>query len=229
MAPTSRPLVAPPSGSSRASRSTGCARVYASLARPVDRWSGSDLLRSGAIGHAVHPLLTDLPLGFWTAATALDLRGRRQDRAASQWLVGAGLAAWPHRADRAGRAGPRDRAETQRVGALHGVAQRASRARCTSPRSWRARGATHTLGVVAALAGAAVTGASGYLGGHLTTARKVGSRDAASPTTRWARGPAISRYPDRPDRRPAHSRDRRRARRLRARRPRRGPPRRARR
>ena len=30
-----------------------------------------------------------------------------------------------------------------------------------------------------ALAGAALTGASGYLGGHLTTARKVGSRDAA--------------------------------------------------
>ena len=30
-----------------------------------------------------------------------------------------------------------------------------------------------------ALAGAALTGASGYLGGHLTTARKVGSRNPA--------------------------------------------------
>ena len=37
----------------------------------------------------------------------------------------------------------------------------------------------HALGVATALAGAAVTGASGYLGGHLTTARKVGSRDPA--------------------------------------------------
>ena len=35
------------------------------------------------------------------------------------------------------------------------------------------------LGVVTALAGAALTGASGYLGGHLTTARKVGSRNQA--------------------------------------------------
>jgi uncharacterized membrane protein len=37
----------------------------------------------------------------------------------------------------------------------------------------------HTVGVAAALAGAALTGASGYLGGHLTTARKVGSRNQA--------------------------------------------------
>ena len=66
---------------------------YGSLAGPLDRWSGSELLRSGLIGHALHPLLTDLPLGFWTAATALDLRGRPQDRDASRWLVGAGLAA----------------------------------------------------------------------------------------------------------------------------------------
>jgi hypothetical protein len=37
----------------------------------------------------------------------------------------------------------------------------------------------HGLGVATALAGAALTGASGYLGGHLSTARKVGSRNQA--------------------------------------------------
>ena len=41
------------------------------------------------------------------------------------------------------------------------------------------KGLRHGFGVATALAGAAVTGASGYLGGHLTMARKVGSRDAA--------------------------------------------------
>jgi len=151
---------------------------YGVLAAPLDRWSGSELLRSGMIGHALHPLLTDLPIGFWTAATALDLRGRPEDRAASRWLVGAGLVAAAPTA-LTGLAewapvGP----EAQRVGALHGVLNGAASTLYLTSFVARSR-RRHTLGVVTALAGAALTGASGYLGGHLTTARKVGSRNQA--------------------------------------------------
>jgi hypothetical protein len=28
------------------------------------------------LGHQLHPMLTDLPIGFWTSAFALDLTGR---------------------------------------------------------------------------------------------------------------------------------------------------------
>lgn len=151
---------------------------YGVLATPLDRWSGSELLRSGLIGHALHPLLTDLPLGLWTAATALDLRGRPEDRDASRWLVGAGLAA----AAPTALTGLAEWAPTgtaaQRVGALHGVLNGTASVLYLTSFVARSR-RRQTLGVVTALAGAALTGASGYLGGHLTTARKVGSRNQA--------------------------------------------------
>src|SRR5829696_8049348 len=92
---------------------------YGVLATPLDRWSGSELLRSGLVGHALHPLLTDLPLGFWTAATALDLRGRPEYRGASRWLVGAGLAAAAPTALTGLAEWARTGREAQRVGALH--------------------------------------------------------------------------------------------------------------
>jgi len=152
--------------------------IYAAAARPLDRWSGSELLRSGVIGHALHPLLTDVPIGCWTAASILDLRGRPEDQDASRRLIGVGLAAvgptaltglaeWSH----TGR-------EAQRIGALHGALNVVATALYIT--SWVARGRRrHGLGVAAALAGATVAGASGYLGGHLTAARKIGSRDPA--------------------------------------------------
>lgn len=153
-------------------------QVYTVLSGPVDRWSGSELLRSGLIGHALHPLLTDLPLGCWTAASALDLRGRSEDRGASRWLVGAGLAAVGPTALTGLAEWARTGREAQRVGALHGALNVVATTLYLTSYVARTR-RRHTLGVVTALAGAAVTGASGYLGGHLTTARKVGSRDPA--------------------------------------------------
>jgi uncharacterized membrane protein len=150
-------------------------RIYGVAAGPVDRTAGGDLLRAGLIGHALHPLLTDVPLGCWTAAAILDVRGRPEDRGASRWLVGAGLAAvaptvltglaeWA-------RADPR----AQRVGAVHGILNGLATSLYLG--SFVLRPRRHAAGVALALAGATVAGVSGYLGGHLTTARKVGSRD----------------------------------------------------
>ncbi len=157
----------------------GLRSVYTTLAAKVDRWPGSEVLRSGLIGHALHPLLTDLPLGFWTAATALDLRGRPTDRAAARWLVGAGLAASaPTALTGLAELARVDRPADQRVGALHGALNAVASTLYVTSFVARSR-RRHGLGVAAALAGAAVTGVSGYLGGHLTTARKVGSRDPA--------------------------------------------------
>lgn len=156
----------------------GLRRVYGTLAGPLDRWSGSELLRSGLIGHALHPLLTDVPIGCWTAASILDLGGRDADRAASRRLVGAGLLAVGPTAVTGLAEWARTGRETQRVGALHGVLNVVATTLYLTSYVAR-RGRRHGVGVTAALAGAAVTGVSGYLGGHMTTARKIGSRDPA--------------------------------------------------
>ena len=39
-----------------------------------------DALSGTWLGHAVHPMLTDLPIGFWTSAFTLDLLGGRHSR-----------------------------------------------------------------------------------------------------------------------------------------------------
>jgi uncharacterized membrane protein len=135
-------------------------------------------LRGEWLGHALHPLLTDLPLGMWTAATALDLLGGPRSQAAAQRLIGLGLLAagptalsgWAewHRADR----------PAQRVGVAHAALNATAVALYAG--SWAVRRRDrHRLGAVLALAGAATSGAAGYLGGHLTAVRKVSSRHPA--------------------------------------------------
>ena len=173
----------------------GLRSFYTSVAGELDRWSGSELLRSGLVGHALHPLLTDLPLGFWTAATALDLRGRPTDRGASRWLVGAGLAASaPTALTGLAELARVDGRAAQRVGALHGSLNGLASTLYVASFVARSR-RHHALGVATALAGAAVTGVSGYLGGHLSLARKVGSRhpayatDAVGPPDPWGSPP----------------------------------------
>ena len=156
----------------------GLRGFYAALAAPIDRWSRSDLLRSGLVGHALHPVLTDVPIGCWTAATALDVRGRHEDRGASQWLVAAGLAAAGPTALTGLAEYARTGRDVQRVGSVHAALNVVATSLYLASYVARRR-RRHGLGVATALAGAAVTGASGYLGGHLTLARKVGSRDEA--------------------------------------------------
>src|SRR5919199_2544694 len=55
-----------------------------------------DTLSGTPLGHALHPWLTDFPIGTWTSSFLLDVFGGRDARAASRTLVGAGvLAALP--------------------------------------------------------------------------------------------------------------------------------------
>ncbi len=137
-----------------------------------------DLLLGRQLGHAVHPLLTDAPIGAWASAVLLDLVGGEESRAAAQRLVGigvlaavptavTGLAEWAH-------LGRRD----ARVGVAHAAGN--SLALGLFAASWLARRrGRHASGVVLGLAGAGAVGASGFLGAHLAVARNVSSRDAA--------------------------------------------------
>ena len=50
-----------------------------------------EVLRGDWLGHAVHPVLTDVVLGTWASATILDLVGGRESRSAAQRLLGVSL------------------------------------------------------------------------------------------------------------------------------------------
>lgn len=136
------------------------------------------VLRGEWLGHAVHPLLTDVVIGTWTSATVLDLFGGRDSSTAAQRLVGAGLlvvgpTAWAGWAEWS-ETGMREK----RVGLVHAVTNAVAIG--TYAASWAARRrGRHGAGVRLALAGATISGVGAYLGGHLAEARKVASRDPA--------------------------------------------------
>jgi uncharacterized membrane protein len=133
-----------------------------------------NLLRGAWLGHAVHPPLTDVPIGLWTSALTLDLVGGSAARPAATRLTGLGvLAAVPAAvtgwAEWSG-IGLRD----QRVGVVHAASNAA--ALWLFAASWRARRrGAYGRGKLLGMAGSSALGLGGYLGGHLIAARKVAS------------------------------------------------------
>jgi uncharacterized membrane protein len=138
-----------------------------------------DLLRGTWLGHALHPLMTDLPIGFWTAAGVLDLVGGRESRRAAELLTGLGVVvavptATTGWAEFAALGTDRDRRTASAHAIGNGIA-----IWCYAG-SWMARRRGNwATGVALGLAGASVASAAGFLGGHLSEARKVSSRHPA--------------------------------------------------
>jgi uncharacterized membrane protein len=134
------------------------------------------LLRGEALGHPVHPMLTDLPIGFWTSAFVLDLLPIRRTRGVATVLVGLGLAS----AAPTAAAGLADWSglsrEKQRAGAVHAASNLAATGLYGLSLAARLRG-RHLRGVAMGMAGAAAATAGGYLGGHLV----FGTEPAAPP------------------------------------------------
>jgi uncharacterized membrane protein len=131
------------------------------------------LLRGRPIGHALHPLLTDVPLGLWMATNCLDVFGGRRARPAATRLLALGMvAAVPTAvagvAEWHGSAGA-----PRRVGVAHAMLSGSATALYGA--SLAARLADERRGAVAlGLAGGVVATAGGYLGGHLSLVHGVG-------------------------------------------------------
>ncbi len=140
-----------------------------------------DALHGVWLGHPLHPMLTDLPIGFWTSAFVLDLLGRRH-RAGADTLVGLGVvSALPTAA-----AGLADWSELnqpeRRSGLVHGVANVTATAFYAMSLVARRRG-RRLSGVTLAMAGAAAATFGGFLGGHLTFRRASGVNQAVDAPT----------------------------------------------
>jgi uncharacterized membrane protein len=118
------------------------------------------------LGHPLHPVLTDLPIGFWTSALALDILGGRRSTRAAAVLVGlgvitaaptaaAGLADWSEM--------PR---EKQRVGVVHAACNVAATLMYAASFADRCRG-RRARAFGRGVAGATLATLGGLLGGHL--------------------------------------------------------------
>src|SRR3954447_13833278 len=142
----------------------------------VPRGPVKDVLSGTPLGHALHPFLTDLPIGTWTSATLLDLVGGRAAEPAAERLIAAGiLAAVPTAAS-----GLNDWADTtpaddgvRRVGAVHAVANVSALGLWAASLAAR-RADRHGRGVALGLAGMGALVVGGQLGGHLAYAKAVG-------------------------------------------------------
>ncbi len=134
-----------------------------------------DALSGAWLGHALHPLLTDLVIGSFVSATVLDVVGGDDRGRAQQRLIAVGIAAYGPTAltgvsDWADHEAGEER--VRRVGLVHAASNSTALGLYTASLRARRRGDT-ARGKLLALGGAAALGAAGYLGGHLTYARGV--------------------------------------------------------
>jgi nitrite reductase/ring-hydroxylating ferredoxin subunit/uncharacterized membrane protein len=135
-----------------------------------------DVISGVPIGHALHPLLTDVPIGTWTSATLLDLVGGRSGRPAARRLIGLGVLAaaptaltgWSDWAD--SEVGDD---EVRRIGIVHATANGSAALLYGASLLARRRGA-HATGVLLGLAGAGAVAAGGWLGGDMVLAHGIG-------------------------------------------------------
>lgn len=136
------------------------------------------MLRGDWLGHALHPVLTDLTVGSWISASLLDVLGRGRWSAPAQSLVGTGLLAFGPTAWTGWAEWSEAEQREKRVGVVHVGLNAASAVAYLA--SWTARRqGRHGTGAGLAFVGAGISGAGAYLGGHLAVARKVGSRHPA--------------------------------------------------
>ncbi|HVF13548.1 MAG TPA: Rieske 2Fe-2S domain-containing protein [Acidimicrobiales bacterium] len=150
------------------------------VAVPANDWVGriipqgpvKGLLSGTWMGHPLHPVLTDLPIGFWTSAMAIDFLGGRRGQKAADRLVALGvLTAVPTAAT-----GLSDWSDTIGEDRRLGLAHAAGNVVAVGLYGWswvaRKRG-RRAKGVTLGVLGATAATAGAYLGGHLVWRKGV--------------------------------------------------------
>lgn len=134
-----------------------------------------DALSGTWLGHAVHPMLTDVVIGSFTSASLLDLLAPGAE-SASERLIAVGLLAYLPTA----AAGANDWADSEavddgvrRIGLAHAGCNAVGATLYAA--SWRARrNGARRFGALLGFAGMGVMAAGGYLGGYLSLSQGVG-------------------------------------------------------
>jgi nitrite reductase/ring-hydroxylating ferredoxin subunit/uncharacterized membrane protein len=148
------------------------AAVYA-VAKPQ---SLRDLLHGTWLGHAVHPVLVQVPVGSFISAAILDLLPGK--RSASTVLIAAGTAAVTPAVASGLLDWSQMTKDRRRVGLVHAAANTVAVGLYAASLVARLRGRT-TRGKTLGFAGLSVAGLGAYLGGHLAYAQSAGVNQAA--------------------------------------------------
>jgi nitrite reductase/ring-hydroxylating ferredoxin subunit/uncharacterized membrane protein len=130
------------------------------------------------LGHPLHPVLTDIPVGAWTVALALDglegVTGREEFAAGADGAIAIGVLG----ALGSAVTGATDWSEmdprTRKIGLTHGLMNLAATSLYAASWLLRARKKNRSTAVGLSLLGYAIAGASAYLGGHLVFGEQIG-------------------------------------------------------
>jgi nitrite reductase/ring-hydroxylating ferredoxin subunit len=135
-----------------------------------------DALSGTWLGHALHPLLTDVVVGTFLSATVLDLVGGDEDGRAGARLIGVGMAAYAPTA----LTGVNDWADTEpvsdairRTGLVHAAANTTALAFYAASLAARRNGARGRARALSLIGGTALMTA-GLFGGHMSFTQGVG-------------------------------------------------------
>src|SRR3954469_9248561 len=136
-----------------------------------------DVLHGSWLGHPLHPVLVQVPVGSWVSAGLLDAIPPL--RPAATVLIGTGVAA----AVPAALSGAADWSEqavgVRRLGALHAVANTVALGCYVGSLVARARG-SGSLGRVLSYTGLGIATGSAAIGGHMSYAQSSGASHAAT-------------------------------------------------
>jgi nitrite reductase/ring-hydroxylating ferredoxin subunit len=149
-------------------------RVVQGLLRPP---AVKDFLHGTWLGHPLHPVLAQVPVGSWVSAGLLDLIPPL--RPAATTLIGAGVAA----AVPTALAGAADWSEAgpgvRRLGALHAAANSAALGLYIGSLIARGKG-RGALGRGLSYAGLGIAGGSAAIGGHMSYSQSAGVSHSAT-------------------------------------------------
>jgi nitrite reductase/ring-hydroxylating ferredoxin subunit/uncharacterized membrane protein len=138
-----------------------------------------DFLNGTLLGHPLHPVLTDLPIGAFTFAAMFDAAtiGRKKPSKAATTLLMVGLATVPVTALAGALDWQHTYGKTKRVGLGHAMMNTAGSAvfGLSLMTRLRGRGPTRMLNFL----GNGILTASAYLGGHLVYDANVGTKHKA--------------------------------------------------
>lgn len=153
-------------------------------------------------GHSLHAALSDLPIGFWAGTVVLDALGKdtSDDRGgldAAGTLSAAGLLAAAGTVATGFTDWTVSDGDDRRTGLFHGLLNLAGTALQGASLVARVNGHRRPAQVLG-LASMAVTGAAGYVGGHLVQGKAVMVNRVATTTgpTRWVQAVQEADLPD---------------------------------
>lgn len=159
-----------------------------------------DALHGVWLGHPLHPVLTDVPIGAWSAASILDAVPGTGP--ASATLIATGCAAFVPTAVTGWADWSQLHPPHQRVGLVHAVANGVAMAFYSSSLLARMRGRSLT-GKAMGFAGLGAMAVGGYLGGHLAFRQAAGANHTADTIDLFPGGwQPLGRLDDLPDGRP---------------------------